>query len=244
MSRWKASGIHLLLSAIIATVVVAFMLTLWYPWPLFDAAGGGRLLLILTGVDVTLGPLITLIVFKSGKKGMKFDLTFIACAQLLALAYGVHTMYIARPVYIAFTVDSFDLVAARDLDPQDLAEATFPQFKHMPLGRPQYIAVVGPQDPLEKAKLIEALMKGKDLHMLPKYYVPYAQEAQNVVKHAHPLGTLLKRAPEAVNSYLTASGLNEGSVRYLPLRGARGDGSVLVDATSGEPLKIVLVDPW
>jgi hypothetical protein len=80
--------------------------------------------------------------------------------------------------------------------------------------------------------------------MLPKYYVPYAQEAQSVVKHAHPLGTLLERAPEVVKSYLTASGRNEGSVRYLPLRGARGDGSVLVDATSGEPLKIILVDPW
>jgi hypothetical protein len=50
MSRWKASGIH------------------------FEAAGGDRLIFILAAVDVTLGPLITLIIFKAGKKGLKFDL--------------------------------------------------------------------------------------------------------------------------------------------------------------------------
>src|SRR5262245_30915782 len=98
MSRWKAAGIHLLLSAAIAAAVVIFMLTVWYYWPLFEAAGGSRLILILVGVDVTLGPLITLIVFKSGKKSLKFDLTVIALFQVAALIYGIYTFYLARPV--------------------------------------------------------------------------------------------------------------------------------------------------
>ena len=85
MSRWKASGIHLLLSAAIAVVVLTLMLMVWYPWPLFEAAGGSRLVFILVGVDVTLGPLITLVIFKSGKPGLKFDLTVIALVQLAAL---------------------------------------------------------------------------------------------------------------------------------------------------------------
>jgi hypothetical protein len=244
MSRWKACGIHLLLSAAVAAVVLALMLTVWYPWPLFEIAGGSRLIFILTGVDVTLGPLITLIIFKSGKKGLKFDLTVIALAQLAALAYGIHTMFLARPVYIAFAVDQFELVTARDIDPRDLAQATRPEFKRIPLTRPRYIAVVPPTDPGERSRLIEAVMKGKDLYMFPRYYAPYEQEAQTALKRAKSLGILLKRAPGVVQSYLNSSGHTEEAVKFLPLRSPHADAAVLLDAASGAPLKILRVDPW
>ena len=86
-----------MLSFAVATAVLAFMLSLWYPGPLFEAAGGDRLVFILVAVDVTLGPLITLVIFKAGKKGLKFDLAVIASLQLAALVYGMHTVYVARP---------------------------------------------------------------------------------------------------------------------------------------------------
>ena len=104
----------------IAGAVLVFMLTVWYPRPLFEAAGGDRLIFILMAVDVTLGPLITLIIFKAGKRGLKFDLAVIASLQLAALVYGMHTVYLARPVYLVFTKDRFDLVSAADLDDRDL----------------------------------------------------------------------------------------------------------------------------
>jgi hypothetical protein len=83
-SRWQASGTHLLVCVVIAAVVISVMLGVWYPGPLFEAAGGSELLYILVGVDVILGPLLTLIVFKSGKRGMKFDLTMIGLVQVAA----------------------------------------------------------------------------------------------------------------------------------------------------------------
>jgi hypothetical protein len=147
MSRWKAAGIHLLLSAAIAGAVLAFMLTVWYPWPLFEAAGGNELIFILVGVDVTLGPLITLIIFKAGKKGLRFDLTVIALVQLAALAYGIHTLYLARPVYLVYTLDRFELVTAKDLDPKDLAKVPRSEFQPSLLGRPRYVAAVFPAIP-------------------------------------------------------------------------------------------------
>lgn len=244
MSRWKASGIHLLLSAGIASAVLALMLAVWYPWPLFEAAGGSRLVLILVCVDVTLGPLITLIIFKSGKPGLKFDLTVIALVQLAALAYGVHTVYLARPVYLVFAVDRFDLVTAKDLDPEDLAKVTRVEFKRPPIGRPRYIAAVLPDDPDERARILGTSFAGKDLQMYPQYYVPYAQEEANALKRAKPLNVLLERDPDAVRGYLSAAGRTEDSVRYLPLRAPQKDGAVLLDAGSGAPLDIVLVEPW
>jgi hypothetical protein len=74
------------LSALIGATVVVVMLTLWYPRPYFDAMGGQALLALIVGVDVTLGPLLTLIVFNPKKQELKFDLAVIAACQLTALS--------------------------------------------------------------------------------------------------------------------------------------------------------------
>ncbi len=84
LNRWKAAGIHLCLSALIAATVVVVMLALWYPGSYFDAMGGQTLLVLIVGVDVTLGPLLTLIVFNPKKKRLKLDLAVIAVFQVIA----------------------------------------------------------------------------------------------------------------------------------------------------------------
>jgi hypothetical protein len=243
MSRWKASGIHLLLSCAVVGAVLAFMVSVWYRWPLFGLAGGSGITLILAGVDVALGPLMTLVVFKSGKKGLKFDLAFITLIQAAALAYGIHVVYVARPVYLVYVVDRFILVTAKDLDPQDLVKATEPEFRRLPLGPPSYIAAVLPRDPKEQLGILMSALAGKDVQLYPRYYVPYAQQAQNALKHAKDVEILLERDPRAVKSYLDSDGRSPETVKFLPLR-ARTDAVVLIDATSGNPLGIVKVDPW
>src|SRR5574339_472378 len=52
MTRWHAAGAHLLISALVAAAMLALMLALWYPPPLFQAMGGAGLALIVIGVDV------------------------------------------------------------------------------------------------------------------------------------------------------------------------------------------------
>ena len=243
MSRWRASGIHLLLSVFIAVAVVAAMLSLWYPWPLFEAAGGSGLIFILVCVDVVVGPLVTLVIFKAGKRGLRFDLTAIAVLQLAALVYGLHTVFLARPVYLVYNVDRFTLVTAAELDPADLARAPRPEFRSMPLGRPRYVAAPLPQDPAEKLNLIQSSIAGKDIQLFPQYYVPYESEARNALQRAKDIRELAgKPGAETLARHL--SGRSPDSVRYLPLRARNADGVVLLDARSGEPLSIVLVDPW
>ena len=70
MSRWKASGIHLLLSVAIVGAVLLCMLGVWYPRPLFEAAGGNHLIFILASVDVTIGPLLTAIVWDNDPRAL------------------------------------------------------------------------------------------------------------------------------------------------------------------------------
>ena len=57
LNRWKASALHLALSAAIAVAVVTLMLAVWYPQPYFAAMGGATLIMLLIGVDVVIGPL-------------------------------------------------------------------------------------------------------------------------------------------------------------------------------------------
>src|SRR5215471_7202946 len=124
LNRWKASIIHLGISAAIGAAVVTLMLFGWYPRPYFTAMGGDTLILLLIGVDVVIGPLITLIIFDPKKKGLKFDLSVIAALQLAALAYGCSVMFTARPVYNVFVVDRFETVAANQVDEASLGAAT------------------------------------------------------------------------------------------------------------------------
>ena len=244
LSRWKAAGIHLFLSAAIGGALIAVMLLVWYPWPLFEVAGGSGLIMILLGVDVVLGPLITLVVFRAGKKGLKYDLLFIATVQLAALAYGVHAVFAVRPAYIVFTVDRFELVAAIDLDPNDLAQVSDPAFKRAPFWGPDYVAASMPADAAGRQKILESGLAGKDLNLFPQHYVPFERLAADALRRSRPASILVQRDPAAMKGYLASAGRTPESLRFLPLRARVGDAAVLLDATSGMPVKILQVDPW
>jgi hypothetical protein len=244
MSRWKASGIHLLLSVAIVGAVLLIMLAVWYPRPLFEAAGGSRLIFILASVDVTIGPLLTAIVFKSGKKSLKFDLTVIAILQLAALVYGVQIVYHARPIYLVFAVDRFEVVMAKDIDPRDLAKVTRPQFRRLPLGSPRVIAAELPNDPKLHNELLASALQGKDLQMFPQYYVDYSQLTAQVLVKARPVQILRQRDAATLDAFLKGRKLTDDAVRYLPLHAPKRDGAVILDAKTAEPLKTLLIDPW
>ena len=242
-SRWRAAGTHLLICVVIAAAVVAVMLAVWYPGPLFEAAGGTGLLYILVGVDVVLGPLLTLIVFKSGKRGMKFDLAVIGTVQVLALLYGVHVVFLARPAFIVFIKDRFELAIAAELDPAELAAARYPQFRSPPWTGPILAVAEMPTDPAERNKVILAAVAGVDMQAFPRLFVPYAERTKDVLAKAFSVARLRATEPriaQAVDEYLAASGTKEAEVRCLLLRTRYAWLAVLVDPITAQPVKLVL----
>jgi hypothetical protein len=248
LNRWQASAIHLALSAAIGAAVIALMLAVWYPPPYFVAMGGDTLILILIGVDVVIGPLLTLIVFDPRKKSLKFDLAVIALLQLSALAYGIHVMFEARPVYNVFVVDRFEAVAANQVDPESLAKVTAPEFRTLPVTGPQIIAARQPDDAQRQADIvISAMSGGADLANLADLYVPYAQFRQAAARRARPLAELVKRQPgdaAAIRSFVAGSGRAEDAVGFLPMKARNRDMTVIVDARSGDVVGILPVYPW
>jgi hypothetical protein len=242
-SRWQAAGTHLLICVAIAAGVITVMLGVWYPGPLFEAAGGTGLLYILVGVDVILGPLLTLIVFKSGKRGMKFDLAAIGLVQVAALIYGCTIVYLARPAFIVFVKDRFELATAVELDPGELAVAKYPQFRSPPWTGPLLAAADLPTDPAERKKMIDAALAGLDLQNFPRYYVPYAERAKEVLAKADTVARLRATEPaigKVVDAYLASSGTKEADVRCLLLRTRFAWIAVLVDPKTAQPVKMLL----
>ena len=247
LNRWKASLIHLAISAAIGLAVVTLMLVVWYPRPYFKAMGGDTLILLLIGVDVVIGPLITLIIFDPKKKGLRFDLSVIAALQLAALVYGCNVMFVARPVYSVFVVDRFDTVAANQVDEASLAKATG-EFGTLPLTGPKIIAARQPADPQRQADIvIQAMNGGPDLANLADLYIPYADARGEVTRRAQPLAELMKRQPgdaATIRGFIADAGKTEDTVGFLPMKARNRDMTVIVDKKSGEVVGIVPVYPW
>jgi hypothetical protein len=248
LNRFKAALIHLALSAMVAASTFTVIYSLWFPGELFKAAGGLKLFFLIAGVDVTLGPLLTLVVFVPGKKGLRFDLTVIALLQVAGLAYGVSVLAEARPAYVVFVKDRFELARANYITPQALEKGRAAGYGEIPLTGPRMVGSRLPTDPDEQFRIAsEALAGGVDLHGYPQYYRPYEEVREEVLRAAQPLDRLRRLNPErqdALDRVLAELGRKEAEVRYLPFPAGIRDLSVLVDAKDARVLRMVDLRPW
>jgi len=245
VTRWQASGLHLLISVAIAGAVLALMLSLWFPGPLFEAAGGNDLLIILVGVDVVVGPLITLVIFRSGKPGLKFDLAVIGAMQIGALVYGMHAVYLARPAFIVFVRDQFQVASAAQLDPEELAKAKYAEFRQPPLTGPLLAFAVLPTDPAELRQFAMVGLAGHDLQEFPRLFVPYSGQTAEVLARSWTLARVRQSEPEAakvIDAWLAQSGTKEADVRYVRMRARRAWMAVLIDARTAQPVKMLITE--
>jgi len=247
LNRFKASAIHLALSAAIGATVVALMLALWYPQHYFAAMGGATLIILLIGVDVVLGPLITLIVFDPKKKSLRFDLAVIALLQLAALVYGCSVMFEARPVYSVFVADRFEVIPANAID-EESREKAAPEFRSLSLTGPRVVGAREPADPQRKADIVTSAAKGGvDLANLPDLYVPYGEVRQDAARAAKPLAELARRQAQdapVIRTFVAGSGRAEDAVGFVPMRARNQDMAVVVDKKSGDIVGMVPVNPW
>ncbi|HEX7218312.1 MAG TPA: TfpX/TfpZ family type IV pilin accessory protein [Burkholderiales bacterium] len=247
MTRWRAAGLHLLISALVAAGVLALMLALWYPPPLFQAMGGAGLALIVIGVDVVMGPALTLVVFKSGKKGLRFDLAVIGVLQLAALAYGCYVVELARPAFLVFVKDQFEVCSVADLEPERLAEAGYPEFRAPSWAGPVLAYGRWPTEYADQRRMFLATLAGWDLQHFPKYYEPYERGRQEILRRAQPIAEVRKEEPPVgalIDAWLKESGADEQNLRYLRLRARRAWVAVLVDRQSARPVKMLVAEKY
>ena len=246
MSRLQAFLVHLSLSAAVVGSGFAIVFFIWYPQPYFEVVGAWYLIRILFIVDVVLGPLLTFIVFKPGKPGLKFDLTVIALVQVAALVYGATIIYQERPYYLVFAVDRFELVARKDLD---LSGIKYDALTDKPwIGAIPVFARL-PEDPEALSKFTEEVMfEGKpDLERRPEFWHPYHQFAIEAPAQARDLRELLK--DDVITAQKAALIIEKfepehARLGYLPLLGRTENFAIVLDMDTGEQLEVLDIDPF
>jgi hypothetical protein len=107
INRYQAFAIHMAISLVLFFILLICITQLWYPGILFDTGNGWKAIALIVGIDLILGPLLTLIIFNPNKNSLKFDLWVIALVQTAALIYGTWTIHSSRPLAIAYINTSF-----------------------------------------------------------------------------------------------------------------------------------------
>jgi hypothetical protein len=251
MIAWRekfiATGVHFIVTLLLAATAAALIFLVWYPAPFDEMIGGTELFVLIVSSDLVLGPLMSLVLYNSRKtrRALLIDYSLVGVLQLAALAYGISIMADARPVYVAYSKDRYEIVLAGDLKKKELAAARDPQFSRIPWTGPKYAAVVISTADYQDA-MFEALA-GNEEQTRPKFYVPYETQLDNVRKHAKPLAALEEKKPQArplVEAALKGKAQPKGQFKWLPVRHFRGFWTAIVDDANGEVVAWVDLDPY
>ncbi len=246
ISKLQAFLIHLTGSALVVGTLCAVIFFVWYPAPYFAAKGASGVLLVLIGVDLILGPTLTLILFRPRKRGLVFDLSVILTIQLAALVYGTTALYQERPYYLVFAVDRLEILAYKDVDSTMIE---YEELRRKPFIGPILAVASLPEGQDEFQRLLEeTVFEGKpDIERRPEFWSPYANRSDDVIARARSLAELLERYPETRTeiSKLTESLDAEiDDLAYIPLVGRETSFAFVIDAETATPIDIIDVDPW
>lgn len=233
---------HLVISMLIALSVVAIVFLVWYPAPLATAVGVTHIFLMMLVIDVILGPLLTLLVYKQGKKTLLFDLTVIVLLQISALGYGLWTISQGRPAWLVFNVDRFDVVRVNDIDNRSIEKAK-EEYKVPSWFYPKWVAATSPKNIDENNQVtFEAVFSGVDIAQRPNLYSPLINQRKQLQKKAVNIKELYKYndkqlVQEILGQYPQADA-------FVPLKANAVDMTVLINKENSEVVKIVDLRPW
>lgn len=245
MTRLRAFATHIALSGLVLLLFITIVMTLWYPSPYFGIDGGWTILQVLIGVDLVLGPLLTLIVFKPAKPSLKFDMSCIALLQVGALLYGGWTIYQGRPVFVVFSVDRFVTVAPAEYEAEKLR---YPELRKEPLSGPRLVLAKSPQDSKEReALLFGAAGGGRDLEQSAQYYHPYEPDPDLLGNRSIDMDQIMALSAAAkteVEQFLRSSQQSLDAFFYFPLVGKNKDVVMVLNRSDASPVGIIDIDPW
>jgi hypothetical protein len=243
-ARLRAAGIHVAISSAIFVVALYLILVQWYPGFHFGVDGGWLGVKIMAGVDLVLGPTLTLIIFNplKARRLIVFDLWCIGLAQLAALAWGFYAIHSQRPVLVSFheggfwsTTDAPLKVEKYDLD----------GLKALSDRRPALVFIAEPATEEEQANAVmqelvgEVPMSANPLlfRRLADNWPAVKARAVDPAKRSKGSAAFAAALPE----FLAGRNAQAGDFLYFPFTGRYGEctlaftpGGELVDALGCE----------
>lgn len=243
-TRWQAFGIHLAASFTIGGLFALATYFLWYPQPLLALQGGLLVMGILLGVDVVLGPLMTLLVFSARKprKELRFDLAVIVSVQLAAFVYGGWVVYSERPQYLVFAHSQFFVVRG----PESLGlpdEAVLEKSPRYGLFGPRVVYAAIPAEHVASGSALLAAVFGDPSFALDATaYRPFPHNLGNVQSEALNAKEILPELGEAPARVAQTRGIAVSDLSFSQIKGRTSSGVAVLRQQTGELLDILNVD--
>lgn len=246
MTRLHVFQIRLVASLALLLLIFGVVRLLWYPGAYFAISGVVKQFVVLAGVVLVVGPVLTTFLYKPGKKGLTGDLVIVTAIEIIAVVAAVWVMFQRQPYFTVFAVDRFEAIALANVS-GDAAELS--RFGGRPGHTPRLIFAALPEDTERMQRLIdETVFEGKaDIDRRPEFWHHYATGIVQIKAAAKPLSALLsgdaQRTAE-VQRWLAGTGSAPEDFIYLPLRGTSGDATIVLHADIGYPVATLNIDPW
>ena len=244
-NRFHAFTVHFIISFTIISTLLLLIIYWWYPPPYFELEGGQDILEILFGVDVVLGPCITLIIFKKGKPGLIFDLSVIAFMQVSALIYGSLIIYHERPAFLVFSVDRFTIVSTQDIDTRFLLGT---DLNNDDSRGPTPVFTSIPDNIDERNKLLfETLTQGAaDIEFRAEYYEPFQPNLKKAILRGKDIGHFYtsNKNKIKIDEFIANNEIPIKDLSFFPVIGKKKDMLIAINNTTGEIIGAIDIDPW
>jgi hypothetical protein len=225
--RLKAFGLHLLASTSALALILGALYLGWYHWPGWYLSDVARVVKVMVGVDVVLGPLLTFIVARSSKprRVLARDIGMIVAVQLIALTYGTVSLWSGRPLYYAYSESILQLVQAYDISADEwaLGRERNPELSPHWYSVPRWIWAPLPKNPGEREKIVGAAISGgDDVISMPRYFKPWEQglpELRTQLRKVDALGYFGGPDKKLLKERMRAAGLDPEAADTMVLTG-------------------------
>lgn len=178
MSRLQAFAVHFGISFLIFLGLAGVLLTWWYPGIFFEIDGGWEGIRMIALVDLVLGPCLTFVVYRTGKPGLKMDLTLIGLFQAACLSAGIWVVHNERPLAMVMVDDIFFSMSGDDYESVGIKP---PDLSHFAGRGPKWVTVQIPEDVRESSDLRrEAVEARRPLRTMYEHYIPFLPKQLDV----------------------------------------------------------------
>lgn len=223
---------HLAVSFVFILLLALLIFFVWFIPPLDKAAGILPIFAMLIVIDLFIGPLLGFLVYKEGKKSLKFDLSVVILLQVSLFLYGFHIISQARPTWIVFNSGLMDVVQAFEISTQNIEKAK-PEFQKIPWFYPKFSAV----KPLPNSENIIELQSGMSVVQKPERYISLDEAKIQLQSHAKPLNQLnVYNDKQLVEKTLAQYPQADA---FIPLKANTLNMTVLLNKKNGQIIKIV-----
>lgn len=245
--RLRALGLHILASACALSLILGTLYLGWYRWPGWHLTDVARVCLVMVGVDVVLGPLLTFTIASPAKprRELARDISIIVAVQLTALIYGAVSLWSGRPLYYAYSESILQLVQAYDINTAEAADGrrVNPELAPHWYSLPRWIWVPLPKDDPDKtAQIVQsAVLGGDDVVSMPQYFKPWSEglpELKSRLKKVDDVGYFMGSDKKKLKERMRAAGLATDQKNSMPLTGR---GKPLLAVFDPESLKITAI---